>query len=108
MRHNVEIREMSGLPPITSYVRAQRLRWAGHVARMEDGCPPKQALNGLPYGRRPPGRPKARWEDGVKGDLRVLLDADNVEDWQRIAQDRRGWRNLTLAAMDHPGLRLQE
>ena len=108
MRHNAEIRALSGLPPITSYIRAQRLRWAGHVARMNDGSLAKEVLRGVPHGRRPPGRPKMRWEDGVKSDLRVLLDTIDVDDWQQIAQDRRRWRDLVMAAMDHPGLRLQE
>ena len=34
IRHNRELQETTQLPPITSFVRAQRLRWAGHVARL--------------------------------------------------------------------------
>merc|ERR1711872_1089166 len=32
VRHNVELLELTRLPPITSFIRAQRMRWAGHVA----------------------------------------------------------------------------
>ena len=74
---------------------------------MEDGCLAKEVMEGTPIGRRPPGRPKARWEDGVKSDLRVLGVGD-AEGSRRIAQYRRAWKNVVLAAMDHPGLQLQE
>ena len=58
--------------PITSYVRAQRLRWAGHVARREEGSLLGRVLEGRPEGRRPPGRPRMRWADCVRNDLRLL------------------------------------
>ena len=41
-RHNAELRDLTGLPPITSYVRSQRLRWAGQVARMDDASLPRR------------------------------------------------------------------
>ena len=66
IRHNIELIELSNLPPITSFIRSQRLRWAGHVARLEDGNLTKEVARGRPHGRRPPGRPKQRWEDNVK------------------------------------------
>ena len=95
------------LAPITSYIRAQRLRWAGHVARMPDHELAKQVALGTPHGRRPPGRPKMRWSDNVRNDLR-LLNVANPEDWWIHAQDRRRWKNLVLAAKDHMGLQLRE
>ena len=69
IRHNQELRDISQLPPITSFIRSQRLRWAGHVARMDPERLPRKAMEGLPEGRRPPGRPRLRWSDNVRQDL---------------------------------------
>ena len=101
-RHNVEIRELSGLPPITSYIRAQRLRWAGHIARMEEDNLLKQIVKGMPAGRRPVGRPRMRWSDNVRGDL-MLLEQERPDEWWEVAQDRGQWRLLVKAAKDHMG-----
>ena len=107
-RHNIELRELSRLLPITSHIRSQRLRWAGHVARMQDDdSMVKMIVRGTPEGRRPVGRPRMRWEDNVKNDL-VLLGVENPSDWWEMAQDRRPWRLLVKAAKDHNGLQLQE
>jgi hypothetical protein len=45
----------------------RKLRWAGHIARMRNRS---GALVGQPEGRRPLGRPRRRWEDNFKMDLR--------------------------------------
>ena len=46
------------------------MRWAGHVARMEEGTGVHKVLVGKPEGKRPLGRPTRRWEDNIKMDLR--------------------------------------
>ena len=38
IRYNQELRDLTQLTPVTSFIRGQRLRWAGHIARMEPGC----------------------------------------------------------------------
>ena len=96
-RHNRELRDLSHLPPITSHIRAQRLRWAGHAARMDDDRLVKQVMLGTPFGRRPAGRPRQRWIDNVLADLRLLGVAD-PQRWMDAAQDRRAWRLLVHAA----------
>ena len=50
-------------------VKSRRMRWAGHVARMEQGRGVNRVLVGKPEGKRPLGRPKRRWEDNSKMDL---------------------------------------
>ena len=65
-RHNNELREMTEVPLITSTIMAQRLRWAGHVARAEENRLISQVARGQPEGRRPPGRPRMRWSDDKK------------------------------------------
>ena len=107
MRHNAELRERSRLPLLSSFVRSMRLRWAGHVARRKENSLLRMCLEGRPEARRPPGRPKLRWSDCVRNDLR-LLEVDNPDDWHIIAQDRRRWRILVDAAKDHPGPALSE
>jgi hypothetical protein len=42
------------------------MRWAGHIALMEDAY---RLLVGKPEGRRPLGRPRRRWEDNIRMDL---------------------------------------
>ena len=45
-------------------IKSRRLRWAGHVARMEEGA--LKILTGKPTGKRPLGRPRRRWEDNIR------------------------------------------
>ena len=47
-------------------IRSRRLRWAGHVARMEEGMSAFKILTGKPTGYRPSGRPRRRWEDNIR------------------------------------------
>ena len=105
-RYNAELRQESGLPLITSYVRSC-LRWAGHVARRPDDNLCRRYMVGRPEGRRPVGRPRLRWKDAVVGDLRQL-GVEEAEDWMRTAQDRRRWRALVEAAKDYQGLQPPE
>ena len=48
------------------------LRWAGHVARMEEDRSAFKILTGIPIGRRPLGRPRRRWEDNIRMDLEEI------------------------------------
>ena len=58
---NVEVLEIAGLPSIYTLLRQRRLRWLGHVHRMEDGRIPKDLLYGeLEMGERARGRPLLR------------------------------------------------
>jgi hypothetical protein len=57
-----------------------------------------RALVGKPEGRRPLGRPKRRWEDNIKMDLREVEWGGM--DWINLAQDRDRWRALVNAVMN--------
>ena len=48
------------------------MRWAGHVARMEEGRNAFKILTGKPTGKRPLGKPKNRWEDNIRLDLKEI------------------------------------
>jgi hypothetical protein len=74
------------------------MRWAGHVARMGEGRGVYRVLVGKPEGRRPLGRPRRRWEDNIRMDLREVGFA--FVDWMGLAQDRDRWRALVSAVMN--------
>jgi hypothetical protein len=46
------------------------MRWAGHVARIEEDRNVYKVLMGKPEGKRPLGRPRRRWEYGIRMDLK--------------------------------------
>jgi hypothetical protein len=50
-------------------MKARRMRWAGHVARMGEDRKLYRVLVGKPEGKRPLGRPRRRWEDVIRMDL---------------------------------------
>ena len=59
-------------PKIVRVVTSSRMRWAGHVARMENRRGVYGDLVGKPEGKRPLGRPRLRWEDNIKMDLQEV------------------------------------
>jgi hypothetical protein len=56
-------------PNIIGQIKSRRMRWAGHVARMGEERKVYKVLVGKPEDKRPLGRPRSRWEDGMKMDL---------------------------------------
>jgi hypothetical protein len=64
-------------------VTSRGLRWTGYAERMGRGA--YRVLVGKPQGRRPLGRPRRRWEDNIKMDLReVKWGAWTGSIWLRI------------------------
>jgi hypothetical protein len=67
----------------------QTMKWAGHVARMGEGRGIYRVLVGRPEGKKPLGRPRRRWENNIKVDLREIgIDGTN---WVQLAQGRIRW-----------------
>jgi hypothetical protein len=58
-----------------------------------------KVLVGKPEGKRPFGRPRRSWEDGIRTDLRKIGLGGGV-DWIRLAQDRDRWRAVVSAVMN--------
>ena len=58
---------------IVRVIKSRRLRWAGHVARMEECRSAFKILTGKPTGKRPLGRLKRKWEDNIKMDLKETV-----------------------------------
>jgi hypothetical protein len=59
-------------PNTIRQIKSRRMRWAGHVASMEKKRKVFSVLVGSPEGQRPLERPRRRWEDGIKMDLREI------------------------------------
>jgi hypothetical protein len=70
-----------------------------HVARMREGRNVYRVLVGKPEGKRPLERPRVRWEDGIKMDLREIGWGEGVE-WIHLAEDRDRWRAVLNAVMN--------
>ncbi|KAJ4428102.1 hypothetical protein ANN_24116 [Periplaneta americana] len=70
--HNAELHALHPSPDIIRNINSRRLRWAGHVAHMGESRNAYRVLVGRPEGKRPLGRPRRRWEDNIKMDLREI------------------------------------
>jgi hypothetical protein len=91
--HNEELHNLYSSPDMRQ-IKSRRMRWAGHVARMGEGRNVYRVLVGKPERKRPFERPRHRWEDGIKMDLRES-DWGGVE-WIHLAQDRDRWWALVM------------
>ena len=84
--HNAELHALYSSPNIIRDLKSRRLRWAGHVARMEHFRNACRVLVGKPQSKRTLGRPRRRWEDNIKIDLREV--GCDTRDWITLAEDR--------------------
>jgi hypothetical protein len=70
--HNEELHILYSSPNIIRQIKSRRMRWAGHVACMREQRNVYKVFVGKPEGKRPLERPRHRWEDGIRMDLRGL------------------------------------
>jgi hypothetical protein len=77
---------MYSSPDIIKQIKSRRMRWVGHVARMGKERKVYRVLVGKPKGKTPLGRPRRKWEDGIRMDLREI-GWGSVE-WIKLAQER--------------------
>ena len=68
------------------------------MAHMGEGRGVHRVLVRKPEGKRPLGRPRCRWEDNIKMDLKEVGGC--CEDWTELAQDRDRWRALVSTVMN--------
>jgi hypothetical protein len=87
--HNEELHGLYSSPSIIRVIKARRMRWAGHVARVGVVRNAYSILVGRPEGRRPLGRPRHRWQDNIKMDLKEIGFGD--VDCIHLARDRDRW-----------------
>jgi hypothetical protein len=96
--HNEELHNLYSSPSIIRVIKSRKMRWAGHAARMGERRNAYRNLVGKPEGKRPLGRPRRRWVNNIKMDLREV--GWDVRDWIDLAQDRDRWRAYVNAVMN--------
>jgi hypothetical protein len=101
--HNEELHNLYSSPDIIRQVKSGQMRWAGHVACMVEERKVYKFLVGKPEGKRPLGRSRHRWEDGIRMDLREI--SFGGVDWIRLAQYRYRWGAVVSAVMNLQVLR---
>jgi hypothetical protein len=95
--HNEELHILYSSPNMIRQIKSRRMRWAGHVARMGEERDMYRVLMGKPEVKRPLGRQRRRWEDGIRMDLKEI--GSGSVDWIQMAQDRDRWRTLVNTVM---------
>jgi hypothetical protein len=83
-RMNRELEEMSKVENIV-----QRIRWLGHLERMEEDRMPKKIFSQELEGTKRRGRPRKGWRKEVERDHQVL----GVRRWRELVTDRTKWRD---------------
>jgi hypothetical protein len=81
--HNEELYILYSSPNIIRRFKSRRMRWEGHVGKERKVY---KVLVGKPEGKRPLGRPRRRWKDGIRMVLREI-GWGSVE-WIYLVQDR--------------------
>jgi hypothetical protein len=79
-------------------ILSRRMKWAGHVARMGEKLNTYRLLVGKPEGKRSLERPRCRWVDNIKMNLREV--GWDFMDWIDLAEDRDQWRALVNMIMN--------
>jgi hypothetical protein len=96
--HNEELHNLYSSPDVIRQIKSWRMRWAGHVALLGEERKMYKVWVGMPEGKRPLGRPRCRWEDGIRMDLREI--GLGSVDWIQLAEDRDRWWVLVNTVMN--------
>jgi hypothetical protein len=95
---NEELHDLNFSPNKIKVIKSRKVRWAGHIALVEENKNVYRILVGKTERKRPLGSPRRRWEYNMKADLRGMgLDG---MDWIDLAQDRDQWRVRMNAVMN--------
>ena len=100
IRNNMEIDRLIEGADIMGLIKAQRIKWLGHIQRMDRARPTRKLLDWEPVGTRSVGRTRQRWQEDVMGGLKKL----KIKNWKERAKDRRTWRGLAEKAKTHKWL----
>jgi hypothetical protein len=94
IRNNAELDQVINGADIVRFIKAQRVKWLGHIQRLDTSRTAKRIFERKPTGRRSLGRPRLRWLDDVCDDLKVL----KVRNWKKLATARKVWNDLSKKA----------
>jgi len=99
-RTNIQLEEMRKGENIVKWIKVQRIRWLGHLERMEEDRMPKKIFTQELEVTRRRGRPRKSWKKEVERDLQVL----GVRRWRELVADRKKWKDIVRQAKAHSGL----
>ena len=94
IKTNNELYELIKHRNIINYVKAQRMSWFGHINRMPETSIVKRIHKWKTLTGRPAGRPKSRWEDDVRNDLKKM----KLMKWAEQVQDRLKCKDIVERA----------
>jgi hypothetical protein len=100
IRNNMETDNLIEGADIVRFIKAQRIKWLGHIQRMDQARTTRNLLDWRTMGTRAVGRPRQRWQEDVMEDLQKL----KVKNLKEAAKDRRTWRGLAEKLKTHKGL----
>ena len=87
IRNNEELKRSVNGENIVKFIKSQRIRWLGHVKRMEVGVMPRKMMEGRLFIGQRRRRSHLRWMDDV-ADLKVM----KLKQWTEKTKDREQWR----------------
>jgi hypothetical protein len=99
IKYNNELYTLYKESDIVTYMKVNRLRWTGHVIRLEEQSRARTVVVAVVEGKRQMGKPKLRWEDGVMDDARKLK-----KNWRNATRNKDGWRKLLKKTWAQIGL----
>ena len=103
---NEEVRERTKQVELSNQIRNMRMKWLGHLTRMDNKRITKRIHKWKPKGKRAIGRPRKRWMDNLNEDMKRAGLAINGKTTGRnrmtleeLTEDRRTWRTMVAASM---------
>ena len=102
--YDIELYELYIEPDIINYVKINRMKFAGHLCRMNLDTPTLRNFRFKPIGTRARGRLKLRWIDCVDEDFGIL----KVKNWRSVSNSRSKWKMILKKALAHKGLLSQQ
>ena len=94
IKANMELDNLIQHRNIINYVKSKRMGLFGHIHRKPETSVVKKIYKWQPLATRPVGRPKSRWDDDVKNDLRKM----KIAKWSELVQDRVEWKKIVEKA----------
>ena len=99
-QNNMEIDKLIEGADIVRFIKAQRMKWLGHIQRMDQARPIRKLLDLKPMVTRPVGRPRQQRQEDVMEDLKKV----KIKNWKETAKVRRTWRDLAEKVKTRKGL----
>jgi hypothetical protein len=100
IRNNVEIDNLTEVADIVTFIKSQRIKWLGHIQRMDQARPTGKLLDWKPMRNRSVGRPRQRWQEEFMEDLKKL----KVKKLKEAVKERRNRRDLAEKVKTHKAL----